>query len=452
MSDLDVLEPGRGGNRLRLDTLVRLRWLAVAGQSLAILLVQFGLDFDLPVVAAALTIAAAALLNLALGLVAPQGYRLSDTAAAGILIFDIVQLAVLLGLTGGLENPFAMLLLAPVMISATALPLLHTVAVGCSAIVSASVVGFLHMPLPWSEDGFSAPWLYDVGIWFAIMIGAIFTGTYAFRVAEESRRLAGALAATELVLAREQHLSQLDGLAAAAAHELGTPLATIALIAKELERSVPPEGDTADDVRLLGEQVRRCREILGKLNSLESGGEGPLETMTLLHLVEEVASPHRSFGVEITVENRGTGPEPICRRNPAILYGLGNFVENAVDFAREEVRITTSRDADRVAVSIVDDGPGFPADLLPRLGEPYLRPRGRRRAKDGGGLGLGLFIAKTLLERSGGFVSMRNAPDGGRGAEISIVWARAAFERNVAVPAARRPGDAARHRATEPIS
>lgn len=452
MSDLDVLGPGRGGNRLRLDTLVRIRWLAAAGQSLAILLVQFGLDFDLPVVAAALTIGAAAALNVTLALAAPQGHRLSEKAAAGILIFDVIQLAVLLALTGGLENPFAMLLLAPVMISATALPLRHTIVVGGAAIASASVVGFLHLPLPWSDDGFSAPWLYDVGIWFAILIGAIFTGTYAFRVAEESRRLAGALAATELVLAREQHLTQLDGLAAAAAHELGTPLATIALIAKELERSVPPHGDTADDVRLLGEQVRRCREILGKLNSLESGGEGPLETMKLLHLVEEVAGPQRSFGVELRVESRGMGPEPICRRNPAILYGLGNFVENAVDFARDEVEITASWDAERVAVSIVDDGPGFPADLLPRLGEPYLRPRGRRRAKDGGGLGLGLFIAKTLLERTGGRVSMRNAADGGQGAEISVVWSRAAFERGVAPAEIGRAAGASLFGATEPIS
>jgi two-component system sensor histidine kinase RegB len=305
------------------------------------------------------------------------------------------------------------------------------VTIGVTAIAAASVLAFLYLPLPWASGGLDLPWLYRVGIWTAIVLGTVFTGAYAWRVSEESRQLAGALAATELVLAREQHLSQLDGLAAAAAHELGTPLATIALIAKELELMTPKEGEMAEDVALLREQVQRCREILGKLNSLESGGEGPLETMRLLHLVEEVVNPQRPFGVDIRVESRGLGAEPVCRRNPAILYGLGNLVENAVDFAQRSVEITASWDKQGVAVNIVDDGPGFPADLLSRLGEPYVTSRGKRRAKNGGGLGLGLFIAKTLLERSGARIAMRNASGGARGAEITIVWPRSAFERGV---------------------
>ncbi len=436
MADFDVLDLSRSGSRLRLDTLIRLRWLAVAGQSLAVLFVHFGLDFALPFWPAALAIIASAVLNLVLRWSFPLGHRLGDASASAILAFDVVQLSVLLFLTGGLQNPFAMLILAPVMISATALPPSYTVTIGVTAIAAASVLAFLHMPLPWADASFEMPWLYRTGVWTAIALGTVFTGAYAWRVAEESRQLAGALAATELVLAREQHLSQLDGLAAAAAHELGTPLATIALIAKELERMAPSEGEMAEDITLLREQVQRCREILGKLNSLESGGEGPLETMRLLHLVEEVVGPQRPFGVAIRVESRGLGSEPVCRRNPAILYGLGNLVENAVDFAQTEVEITASWDHQGVAVSIVDDGPGFPADMLSRLGEPYVTSRGPRRAKEGGGLGLGLFIAKTLLERSGARLNMRNASGGTRGAEITIVWPRTAFERGIAPPPA----------------
>lgn len=434
MADFDVLALSRNESRLRLETLIRLRWLAVAGQTLAVLLVHLGLDFTLPIIPAAVTIAASAALNLYLRWSFPQGHRLRDGSASAVLAFDVVQLSVLLFLTGGLQNPFAMLILAPVMISATALAPSYTVTIGAAAIAAASVLAFIYLPLPWTPAGLELPWLYRTGIWTAIVLGTVFTGAYAWRVAEESRQLAGALAATELVLAREQHLSQLDGLAAAAAHELGTPLATIALIAKELEIMTPKDGEMAEDVALLREQVQRCREILGKLNSLESGGEGPLETMRLLHLLEEVANPQRPFGVDIRVESRGITSEPVCRRNAAILYGLGNLVENAVDFAQRTVEITASWDQQGVAVNIVDDGPGFPAEMLSRLGEPYVTARGKRRAKDGGGLGLGLFIAKTLLERSGARVAMRNASGGARGAEITVVWPRGAFERGVADP------------------
>jgi two-component system sensor histidine kinase RegB len=254
-------------------------------------------------------------------------------------------------------------------------------------------------------------------------------------VAEEARQLSQALAATELVLAREQHLSQLDGLAAAAAHELGTPLATIALVAKDLDRIGPQEGAVAEDIDLLNEQVARCRVILGKLNSLGQEGAGPLESMRLGHLIEEVVSPHRPFDAAISVVMEGKGAEPSCRRNPGLLYGLGNLVENAVDFASDEVVVTAAWDDETVSVVIHDDGPGFLAEVLGRLGEPYVTTRwsGRRAKSEAGGMGLGLFIAKTLLERSGASLDMRNAPGGG-GAVVTVSWPRLAFERRILTP------------------
>src|SRR3954470_10007192 len=298
---------------LRLDTLVRLRWLAVIGQSAAVAGVRFGFGFPLPFGPCFLVIAASALVNLGMRIRYPASFRLSDNAATLLLGFDILQLAALLYLTGGLQNPFAMLFLAPVLISATALPPDRTLALGCLAVGSASILVLAHRPLPWAGPAPALPFLYVTGVWTAILLGVAFIGVYAWRVAEEARQLAEALAATQRVLAREQHPLQLGGLAAAAAHELGTPLATIALVAKELDHALPKEGPVADDLKLLREQVDRCRGILAKLTSLDEEEPGFLETMTVSHLLEDLVEPQRSLGVAIRVKTVGDKPEPVCR-------------------------------------------------------------------------------------------------------------------------------------------
>jgi two-component system sensor histidine kinase RegB len=366
----------------------------------------------------------------------PLSHRMEDQAAAILLAYDILQLGGLLYLTGGLENPFAFLFLAPVMISATTLPPHRTVALGAIAMTVATILAFWHQPLPWNvDDSIRLPPLYVAGVWLSILLGLTFIGLYAWRVSEEARQLSDALAATELVLAREQHLTQLDGLAAAAAHELGTPLATIALVARELDRAMPEDDPHKDDIRLLNEQSARCRAILGKLASLGTDPAGPLGELSLRQLLEEVTAPHRAFGVTLNVAIEGTGAEPGCRRNPGLLYGLGNLVENAVDFAETAVAVVARHDERSVTITIRDDGPGFPQELLGRLGEPYLTRRGGDRpARDGGGLGLGMFIAKTLLERSGAVVEARNAVLPDSGASITVTWPRQLFQRAEAMP------------------
>jgi two-component system sensor histidine kinase RegB len=265
-----------------------------------------------------------------------------------------------------------------------------------------------------------------VAQWLTILLGVTFIGFFAWRVADEARLLASALAATEIVLEREQHLGQLDGLAAAAAHELGTPLATIALVARELDRAIPQGTPHSEDIALLRAQVERCRDILSKLTSLGSGYAGPLTTLALGDLIEDIVAPHRAFGVEIEIRLEGESPEPVSRRNAGVLYGLGNLVENAVDHADTEVRVIARWDEREVLIRIEDDGPGFRADLLPRLGEPYLHRRGRKARQ--GGLGLGLFIARTLLERSGASIRFGNANPPERGARAQARWSRADFE------------------------
>jgi two-component system sensor histidine kinase RegB len=257
-----------------------------------------------------------------------------------------------------------------------------------------------------------------------------FIGVYAWQITEEARLLANALAATELVLAREQHLSQLDGLAAAAAHELGTPLSTITVIAKELERSISDHSDHREDIRLLREQAQRCRDILAKITELPASDE-PFGGMKLSGLIEEVVAPHRNFGIVINVvlpSDRALEPTGI--RNPAIVYGLGNLVENAVDFARANAEVTATWDEEEVVITIRDDGAGFAPEVMDRLGEPYVTTRHHRAKEESEetGLGLGFFIAKTLLERSGATLTFSNHRSLGFGAEVSMRWARNEFE------------------------
>jgi two-component system, sensor histidine kinase RegB len=421
--------------RVRLDTILRLRWLAALGQLAAIFVVAQGLEFDVPIVPCLVIVAASALLNLALQIAFNPMRRLESREAGLLLALNIIELAALLYLTGGLENPFSFLFLAPVLISATAMPVRLTVTLGLLAVACASVLVFFHQPLPWdSDEPLVLPPIYLVGVWFSIVLAIGVTSLYSFQVTEESRKLSDALAATELVLAREQHLTQLDGLAAAAAHELGTPLSTIVLVSRELEKALAdnPQANSqvTGDIKTLREQAQRCRDILSKITQLSSTG-APFDQMKLSTLIEETVAPHRDFGVEIKVRIAVAGSkEPVGSRNPAILYGVGNILENAVDFARGEVEVNAWWNNDTVEIVVSDDGPGFAPDILKRIGEPYLS---RRRASDDTpsertGLGLGVFIARTLLERTGAKVSFTNRVFPDHGAVVSVAWPRERFE------------------------
>ncbi|AWM89287.1 ActS/PrrB/RegB family redox-sensitive histidine kinase [Microvirga sp. 17 mud 1-3] len=441
MMDIQPARLTHNARQLRLDTLVRLRWLAIAGQAVAVAVVRFGLGFELPFGLCFSVIAVSAVVNLMLRIEYPASHRLSDNAATVLLAFDTLQLAGLLYLTGGLENPFAILFLAPVLISATALTPERTLGLGLLVIGLATLLTLAHRPLPWVPgQPLSLPFLYVTGIWTAILLGTVFIGIYAWRVAEEARQLGQALAATELVLAREQHLSQLDGLAAAAAHELGTPLATIALVAKELDHATPADSPTAEDLKLLREQVERCRTILTKLTSMGQEEGDFLETISLQHLVEEIVEPQRALDFDVRVLCHGEGPEPMARRNPGVVYGLSNILDNATDFAETHVTLEATWTPQEVSLEIRDDGPGYAPDILLRVGEPYVTTRsaakrieGDAEEEGGSGLGLGLFIAKTLIERSGAQLTLTNAVPPDHGAIARIVWPRHAFDQGAAI-------------------
>jgi two-component system sensor histidine kinase RegB len=429
----------QGETRLRLQTIVRLRWLAVLGQSITVIGAYWGLGIDLPIAGCLAVIALSASLNVALRLRYPASKRLKSSFAFAMLGYDILQLAVLLYLTGGLQNPFAFLLIAPVTVSASTLPLGITAALGALAILAASVLTTFHHPLPWfNHTNLLLPFPYVMGAWAAVVSGILFIAFYSWRTAEEARRMARALAATEMVLAREQKLSALDGLAAAAAHGLGTPLATIAVVTKELIRGAKPDDPHYDDLALLRGQAERCRDILAEIGG---GGEQRdliVSRLSLSHLIEEVVAPHRVMAVPIEVRigpaqeggSHGvTLAEPVSERNPGVLYGLGNIVENAVDFAASKVTVEARWSSDEVRIVIADDGRGFPPNVLEQLGEPFVTTRatptdGPDTSDEHVGMGLGFFIAKTLLERSGARLELANRG----GAVVTVVWPRARFE------------------------
>src|SRR6478752_424895 len=436
MTDAAVSDFRHPRRYVRLETILRLRWLAVLGQLVTIFIVVQGLEFDVEVIPCLTIIGLSALLNLALQIAFNPMQRLEPAYAAALLALNIIELAGLLFFTGGLENPFSFLFLAPVLISATALPIRLTIALGVLAVVCASVLVYFHFPLPWdSDDPLVLPPIYLYGVWLSIVVAIGVTSLYAFQVTEEARQLSDALAATELVLTREQHLTQLDGLAAAAAHELGTPLSTIFLIARELEHTVK-DPQFAGDLKTLREQAQRCRDILGKITQLSSSG-APFDRMKLSTLIEELVAPHRDFGIAIKVRLAVAATrEPVGARNPAILYGVGNILENAVDFANQTVEVNAWWNAETVEIVISDDGPGIAPDMLNRIGEPYLsRRRAADEAQDGrSGLGLGVFIARTLLERTGAKVTFTNRIFPDHGAVVQIVWPRTAFEAGETAP------------------
>jgi two-component system sensor histidine kinase RegB len=433
-----------GESRLRLQTIVRLRWLAVLGQSVTVIGAYWVIGIDLPIGWCLAVIALSAWINVVLRIRYPASQRLRSSYAFMMLGFDVLQLSALLYLTGGLENPFAFLLIAPVAVSASTLRLRITAALGLVAITLATVLTSFHHPLPWfHHSNLLLPFPYVMGVWAALVSSILFIGFYSWRTAEEARRMSEALAAAEMVLAREQKLSALDGLAAAAAHGLGTPLATIAVVTKELMRDAKPTDPHFEDVVLLRAQAERCRDILAELAARGEQIDIIVSRLPVSHLIEEVVAPHRLVAVPIEVRTgpaQGVTPgsaaavEPVTQRNPGVLYGLGNLLENAVDFADTKVEVDARWSEDEVKIVIADDGSGFPPYVLEQLGEPFVTTRPaqsfRQEAPDEHiGMGLGFFIAKTLLERSGATLALANRPAPQAGAVVTVMWPRSKFER-----------------------
>ena len=413
-------------SRVQLRTLVLIRWVAIVGQIAALLVVHYGLGFDLPIVPTMAAVIASAVVNLAAQFGGGSG-RISETGAAGYLAFDIAQLAVLRFLTGGLGNPFAFLLLAPVAVSATVLSLRSTIILSALALAAITILSVKHMPLPWRGTAPELPTLYLLGVWTALAIGILFFAAYTWRVAQAARELSDGLFATQQALAREQRLSAMGTIAAAAAHELGSPLGTIAVVSRELSRDLDPDNPIAEDVALLRVETDRCRDILAELAHNPEEDDAPFSAVPVSAVVENAASRHQPETLSV-IFNAGPRSEdsnsdqPRIRSAPEIIHGVGSLAQNAMQFAKSEVVISTEWSANQVSVTIVDDGPGFPPFVLDRIGEPYISLRMTQEDH----MGLGIFIAQTLLARTGAQLSFGNRQEGG--AKVEIHWPRTAIE------------------------
>ena len=420
---LSGLAKGTPG-RVRLHTVSLIRWIAVAGQLFTILFVHFSLGITLPLAALLPAVVLSALVNLALTLGLKATTRLPERSAAALFAFDILQLCYLLVLTGGLQNPFAVLLLVPMALAAATLDLRSTVGITLLALLCVAVLALAGGPLPWRDGGLTLPALYRVGGWVALSMAVVLIAVFAWSIAEEARQRAEALSATQLALAREQQLSALGGQAAAAAHLLGTPLATINIIAKELVRELPPGSPLAEDVAELLTQARRCRDLLAGLGKPSDHREharftrAPISSM-LEHIAAEFARP--DIAVRITVDRVDDTEEPHVGLTPELRHSLANLIDNAIQFARRRVEIRVQPSRTALVLTIQDDGPGFPAELLHWLGEPFLSTR-----REQGGLGLGIFIANTLLARTGAKVHFDNAEQGAR---VTLSWPTQFLER-----------------------
>jgi two-component system sensor histidine kinase RegB len=418
--------------RLRVRTLVTQRWLVLAGEALLLLAAGLLLNFRAPYALCFGVIGAGAWINLLTGVASPGQRTLGDVEATGQLAVDIVQISALLFLTGGSGNPFVLLLIAPVTLGAATLPLRHTLALAILAGAASLLLAFATLALP-ALDGVQIAMSrdYRVAAALANIAGIALISGYVRQAAVEAARMALALDVTQTVLSREQRLSALGALAAAAAHELGTPLATIAIVAKELGREAPTAA-VKEDAELLTAQAERCRDILRRLTETpDKASDEVHERLSLRQLVHEVIEPHagvKDVRVEAIVTGAAGTSAPDIRRMPEIIHAFSSFVENAVDFAAAEVLVTARFDAETISMEVRDDGPGFAPEILAKLGEPYVTTRpGAEGSRTGHiGMGLGFFISKTLLERTGAVVAFQNGRP--RGAVVSARWPRARIE------------------------
>ena len=432
---------------IRLRTLLLLRWLAILGQTVTVVVASFVLGLRVELGLSFLAIGSSVLSNMIAMTVFPPNQRLRDWDAMLTLLFDLTQLSFLLFLTGGLNNPFALLILAPVTISATALTLRSTVILGVMSVAMITLVAYYHIPLRQSDGTvLELPGQILVGFWIAIVIGIVFLSIYARRVSLEVHTMSRALLATQEALAREQKLTDLGGVVAAAAHELGTPLATIKLVSTELAEELEGNAELAEDARLIREQADRCRDIL---RDMGRAGKDDLHMRSapFSAVVREAAEPHQDRGIAVHFDfsPEDGGDQPVIYRRPEIIHGIRNLVQNAVDFASADVWVDGRWHEGEIRLSLADDGAGFPPDLLGHLGDPFLKRRKgvRDLSQRPGyeGMGLGLFIAKTLLERSGATITFRNGSDPflledesgtRRGAVVDVIWPAAAIMQDAA--------------------
>ena len=408
---------------LHLDkkTLVNLRWIAIIGQLIAINFVYFFLTLDLPIIETHIIILAGFITNIILQFKVKTN-QLKDFYSALFLFYDLLQLSVLLYLTGGIVNPFSLLIIVPTIISSSFLSMGTTIILGTLTISSLFFLKEYYKILPGLDTySFIFPEYYLVGVLVSIIIGLVFLSYFGIRFSGETKKRSEALDKLQEVMAKEYELDSLGGLAAAAAHSLGTPLATISVVAKELKKEIGDRSKYSKDLDLLISQAKRCSNILKQISKKEISDDQFINLTKAEDLLEEIIiSFEDNTDKKITLAESEDKNKINIKRSPEIVYGLRNFIGNAVKFADKEVQITLTSDDHALVLMVNDDGPGFAEDIIDLIGEPYLKSKSKK-TNSKSGLGLGIFLGKTLLERKKAQLTFFNKNDL-KGASVKISW------------------------------
>ena len=405
---------------LQKKTVVILRWIALIGQLITIYVVHFFLELNLPIILCSITIFCGGLTNIFIQFTFKKN-QLSNIESTILLFYDVIQLAVLIYLTGGVTNPFVIFLVVPAIVSSTLLNLTSTFFLSFITIITLVLLTFNYFPLP-SEGNihFHVPDYYLYSIPTSLIIVLIFLNYFGFRFGHEARKRSEALNRLESVLAKEQELDSIGHQAAAAAHSLGTPLSTITVIAKELKKEIKNNPKYSDDVDMILSEVKRCGDILKKLSRREIVDDIYVSNVALEDLLFEIKNSFEEISekkIELYFDKKNK-KTPI-KRSPELTYGIRNFVGNAVKFSKKNVFINLINNKDEIKIKITDDGPGFPNDVFQIIGEPYIASK-IKKFKNKSGLGLGTFIGKTLLERKKAIIEFSNLENGG--ASVNISW------------------------------
>jgi two-component system sensor histidine kinase RegB len=408
---------------LHLDkkTLVSLRWIAITGQLIAINFVYYYFKLDLPIIAAHAVVLAGLITNLILQFKIKKN-QLKDLYSAFFLVYDLFQLTFLLYLTGGILNPFSFLMIMPSIVSSTFLSMGTTIILGTLTIISLFFLMNFHKILPGLDAySFIFPEYYLEGILISIIIGLIFLSYFGIRFSGETKKRTEALEKLQEVMAREYQLDSLGGLAAAAAHSLGTPLATISVVVKELKKEIGDKSKHAKDLELLVSQSKRCSDILRQISRKEIEDDQFINIVKVEDLLEEIIiSFKETSGVKINLISDEDKNKINIKRAPELVYGLRNFIGNAVKFSKSRVKIILRSDEEIIEIKINDDGPGIPEDIIEKIGEPYIKSKSKELSSNSG-LGLGTFLGKTLLERKNAKLLFRRNGELG-GALVLISW------------------------------
>ena len=413
----------RTKENLNLDksTLTILRYIAIIGQFIAINVVFFYLNLEFPIKASLIVVFIGLLTNLYLQFKV-KANQLKDTYASLFLLYDLFQLAILLYLTGGIFNPFSILLIIPAIVSSTFLSMGTTIILGFITSLILFTLTHYYLPLPGLlVENFDVPSFYKFGILISILIGLIFLSYFGIRFAGETKKRSEALNKLQEVIAKEYELESLGGQAAAAAHSLGTPLATIAVVAKELKKEIGDNKDVSKDIDLLISQTKRCSEILKQISKKQIKEDIFFSSIKLEDLLEEIIISFKetsSKNIELISDDDNNKIN--IERTPEIIYGLRNFIGNAVKFSKSRVKINLKSNVEKIEIKINDDGPGIPDDIIKKIGEPYIKSKSSE-LNSNSGLGLGTFLGKTLLERQGAKLLFKRNNDIG-GALVIISW------------------------------